>query len=531
MVRIKNILIIIILLSTSLLLNSCYKKRFDVDKIGGGQWNPEIAAPVVKSRLTMKDIIENSTEEWKEYPDGLLSLIYRQRSYSTFADSTVIIPDQSIDTNLTLVLPPSMVPGDSTSELFDIYASLKGNNNEVLDTVFFKSGFMDVEISTDLNHDANIDIIIPELTKYGVTFYKTVKIPKSNGGMHTVKVSFPLNLYTAVFKHPNGNDNVLHQFFKARVNFGVAANNSPYVLKIKQGLSKVTYYNASGYFGKYNFIADKSVLGISLFDNSTVDQIFLEDPKLHLSFYNSFGIPLNVHMDEFYVERDGVTKDVISTLLPDMAIDAAKKMYDFDTTSYLFDKNNSNITDLFNFQPKKVVFKETFTTNPSGNPVYNFLMDTSRVYVNAEIELPLYGRALNFTVQDSSDFSIKKDEGVISADLRFNLSNLFPSEAKVQVYLADTNYVILDSLLSKDQQILVPATVGPPPDYRTSTPLNQTTVVTLKGDKLQHFWDTKKIIFRASLSTTEQGQKVVKIYSDYYVDIKMAVKLNYMTEL
>jgi hypothetical protein len=531
MIRNKSILLILTLLSASLILNSCYKKRFSTDKIAGGDWNPEIAAPVVKSKMTMKDIIKNSSEEWKEYPDGLLSLIYRQKAASSFADSIVKIPDQSIDTSLQVVLPPSMIPGDSTSQLLNVYGELKGSNNEIIDTLFIKSGSFDLEFTTNLNHDASVQIIIPDLAKYGVTFYQVVKIPSAGGSLHTVKASFPLNLYTAMFKHPNGNDNQIQQYFKVVVNFGNAANNSPYVFKIKQSVSGLTYYDVSGYFGEYNFPIEQTTLGISLFDNSTVEEIFLEDPRLHLHFYNSFGIPLNVHMDKFYVERDGVTKDVISTLLPDFSVSPASQMHMFDTSSFTLDKGNSNIIDLFNFQPKKVIFAETIKTNPSGVPQHNFMMDTSKVYVEAEIELPLYGRTLNFTVEDTALFSTEEDKGVISVDLRFNLANMFPSEANVQVYLADTNDVILDSLFDKKAMVLVPAVVGPAPDYRTSDPINQTTVVTLKGDKLKNFWKTGKIIYRADLSTAEQGQKVVKIYSDYYIDIRMAVKLNYLKEL
>lgn len=531
MIRKNKYLILLVLLSASLLMNSCYKKRFSTDKLAGGEWNPEVAAPLIKSNLTMADIIKNSSEEWKEYPDGLLSLIYRQKVASSFGDSIVEIPDQSIDTSLSVTLPSAMIPGDSTSLLFNVFSKIVGSNNELIDSIFVKHGTLDFEITTDLNHDAKVQIIIPDLTKYGVTFYQTVKIPSAGGSTHTIKVSFPLNLYTAVFQHPNGNDNKIQEYLKVLVNFGPFANNSPYKLDIKQGISNLTYYYANGYFGQYNFSIDKKTLGISLFDNATVDEIYLEDPKLHLKFYNSFGIPAEVNMDEFYVERNGITKDFISTLLPTMPIGASTTMGVFDTTIYTFDKNNSNIIDLFAFQPKKVAFKETFLTNPAGIQAHNFIMDTSKIYLDAEVEMPMYGRALNFTMTDSADFSLEKDDGVISADLRFNLDNYFPAEAYVQIYLADSQNVILDSLLSYDQKVLVPAVVGPPPEYRTSQPLNQTTVVSLKGDRLKNFWNTDRIIFKATLSTSEQGQKVVKIYSDYSIDIRLAVKLNYLTEI
>lgn len=531
MIRRKSLFTLIALLSISILFNSCYKDRFSTDNLAGSDWNPELAAPIVKSHISMADLIKNSSEEWVEYPDGLLSLIYRQKTSTSFTDEIVKIPDQSADTTFKVILPNSMIPGDSTSQLFSFFSKVVGANGETIDEMFIKDGFLDFQVTTNLNHKAKIQIIIPSLTRYGVTFYQTVEIPSAGGATHTVNLSFPVGLYTAKFNHPNGNDNQIEEFLKVYINFGVAANNSPYTFEITQGLRDLTYYTATGYFGQYNFEIAKEILGVSLFDNATVDDVFLEDPKLHLRFYNSIGIPINVTMDEFYVERNGNTLNVTSTNLPAFGINPAIKMYAYDTTEITFDKTNSNIIDLFNFQPKKVVFKETFQTNPSGIPQFNFIFDTAKVYVDAEVELPLYGRALNFTLSDSTLFGLNKVEGVISADLRFNLGNTFPAEATVQIYLADTNGVILDTLLSGNDRVLNAAIVGVPPDYRTISPINQTTVVSLKGDKLENLWKTQQIIYTVTMSTSEQGQKVVKIYSDYGVDISLAVKLNFLTEI
>ena len=530
MIRRSSLIVLSILLSL-LFLESCYKERFSTDKLAGSEYNPELAIPLVKTRMTMEDITENSNEEWKEYPDGLLSLIYRQRAQTDLANDFVEIPDQSADTSFQVILPPSMIPGDSTSKLFSFQAEVNGSNNEIIDSIFFSGGFLDFQVRTDLNHDIKIQVIIPSLTRHGVTFIQTVDVPSAGGAMHTVNVSFPIVDHTALFDHPNGNDNVIDEYLKVFINFGAAANNSPYTLEINQGLRDVTYYFVSGYFGQYDITIDKEVLGVSLFDNKTVDEVFMEDPRLYLNFYNSFGLPISVLMDEFYVEKDGVIKDMVSTNLPSFEINPAKKQDRFDTTVVVFDKNNSNIVDLFNFQPKKVGFKEVLTSNPNGTPVYNFLEDTSKVIVEAMVELPLHGRTLNFTMQDSADLDIDEQEGVVSAELRVNLANKFPAEATLQIYLTDSNSVILDSLLPENEQLLVPAIVGPPPEYITGEPLNKTTVIKLEGERLKHFWDAKRVLYKATMSSSNQGQKIVKIYSDYYIDIRLAVKLNYLTEI
>jgi hypothetical protein len=531
MLRKKSLLTLIVFLGTLLLLNSCYKDRFSTDKLADSEYNPELAAPLVKTKLTMSDVTENSSEEWLENPDGLLSLIYRRSAATDLITNLVEIPDQYADTTFQVFLPPSMIPGDSTSKLFSFMAKVNGSNNEILDSLFFKAGFLDFDVTFNMNHDSKIDIIIPGLTKHGVTFIRTIDIPATNGSTQVIKKSFSIVDYVAQFQHPNGNDNEIEEFIKIYVNFGPSANNSPYQMNISQGLRDVEYYFASGYFGQYDFDIAKEVLGVSLFDNSTVDEVFLEDPRLYLNFYNSFGIPIEVTMDEFYVEKDGNTMNVVSTNLPTFDINKATTPGTYDTTVITLDKNNSNIIDLFNFQPKKVAFKEKLRTNPLGLYNYNYLDDTSQVKVEAVVELPLYGRTLNFTLRDSTDIEFDKIDEVQSVEVRLNLANEFPAEAKVQLYLADSNSVILDSLLAADEMVLVPAVVGAPPDYRTSQALNKTTVVTLSGERLKHFWEAKRLVYVATMSTADQGSKVVKIYSDYGIDIRLAVKLNYLTEI
>lgn len=513
------------------MLNSCYKKRFALDKVAGGQWNPEIAAPLIKSELTMGQIIERSTEEWKEYPDGLLSLIYRNKVATKFSDSLVTIPNQSIDTSLNVILPSGMIPGDSTLRIFKMNARVKGDNNETLDSIFIKKGFIDCEIVTNLNHDASLQLIIPSLTRYGVTFYENIDIPKTNGSLQTIHVSFPLNLFTAKFNHPSTGMNVLEEFLKVAVKFGPQTDNSPYVFKVTQSLRDLTYYNAYGYFGQFSFSNSMTQTALGLFDNGTVDETFLEDPKVRLKFYNSYGAPINVNFDQLYVEKFGATKNFVSTLLPSVVINGSSFINTFDTTEYIFDRNNSNIIDIFNFQPRNLFIQESYVANPGGTPNANFIMDTSRVYLESEVELPLYGRTLNFTLGDSSLLNIEKIQGVNSVDLRINLANMFPAEAVVQLYLQDSLGNVTDSLLAENQKVLVPAIVGPAPDYRTNSPLSATTVVSLTGDKMERFFSAKYLKYEASLSTSEQGQKVVKIYSDYFVRIQLAVKLNYTQEI
>ncbi len=521
---------VFVFLVLGVLSNSCYKDRYDLDMLKGGEYNPEIAAPLFKSRLTMSNVVEKSLEEWKEYPDGLLSLVYRDTITSKLANLVIDIPDQDHDTSLNLVLPPGMIPGDNTFKIFQLKTKLQGANNERIDELFFKSGYLDFEIETNLNHDCTIDIIIPQLEEYGITtFLKTITIPAStDGSSHTITASFPIGLYVATFTHPN-NDNVIDEYVEVRLQMAPRPDNSPYDLKLTQRLRDIEYYNASGYFGQYTFDIEKQSFGISLFDNSVVSDIFLSDPKLYFNIHSSYGIPMEVKFDELYVENS--TSQLNFSVLPTYQLPASPGVGQWAVVSDTLDKDNSNLVDIFSFQPRKVFMKESLKSNPSLAQVPNFIMDSSRVFIDVALELPLYGKALYFTLTDSVVLNIEPIEGVQSIDLRLNLSSTFPSEALIQVYLVDTTGEVLDSLFGVSQKVLSAATVGPAPDYRTTGPINQLSVINFSGTKLQALYNAERLKFVAKLSTSNGGNSIVKIYSDYYVDFNVATKINYLTDL
>ena len=111
--RSRSKFILLAILAMSVLTHSCYKDRLGLDKIAGGKWSPELAAPIAYADLTMDYMIRDSKETWKEYPDGLLSLIYRQDAISDIAADVIEFPDQHSDTIVQFNMNPNMQVGDS----------------------------------------------------------------------------------------------------------------------------------------------------------------------------------------------------------------------------------------------------------------------------------------------------------------------------------------------------------------------------------------------------------------------------------
>jgi len=529
--RIYKVLIfmLVVLVTTA----SCYKERLGFDKIAGGTINPLLAVPITYGDLSMQNIIDNSSEIWKEYPDGLLSLVFVGDTISNFASDIISFPDQSKDTSISFSIPPGMFPGDSASSpYFLVKSNFQGSNNERIDSVLVKDGYLDIEITTNINHSSSVVIIIPQITKYGSSFYQRISIPYTGGTSNTVSVSVHLQDYYINFNQNSGSPNEVVEYVKIYFVRGNGSDNSPYTFDIKQSIRSFDYYEIYGYFYQKTFTIDQTEIPISIFDNSHYSDISLENPELRMIFANSIGIPMDLTFTDLYVEKNGSKMNITSPQLPTVPINSPdfSNVGGYDTTRIAFNSSNSNIKDIVSFNPNKLVYSGSVLLNPTSAVVPNYVFDTSNVGVRLELEVPLFGRAMSFTMQDTSIFSLGEDiniDDLESIDLNINALNYFPLNAKLQLYLADSNSVVFDSIFSGQKQVITSAVPGIAPDYRVSDPVHFLTTISLSDHKLQSLKKAESIIISATAQTYDEGSKLVKIYSDYKISVELSAKGKY----
>ena len=165
-------------------------------------------------------------------------------------------------------------------------------------------------------------------------------------------------------------------------------------------------------------------------------------------------------------------------------------------------------------------------SNPSGAPVLNFVLDKSRFDVDMQVELPMYGKAWNFVVQDTMNITLGSD--ITKAEqlfFRTNTNNGFPTDARIQIYFLNQFNVVLDSLSSPSTMIAAGAPVGPAPGYKVTTPVLTTNETTFNKDKIMKLQGCEKAVVRAYLNTTDANSgQLVKFYSDYTIDIRVGLR-------
>ncbi len=527
----------LIILLIIIVLQSCYKDKFNFDSMTSTELNANWAVPLVKSTLTIADLIDETSTTLTEDLDHFLTLVYTNRILSKLANEMIEIPDEVIDTTIYFSYPINLPPGDSTTESFVYTQAFNTPNNEIIDSVYIKSGTFHFYAKGYMNHNGKVVVTIPGLRKDGDVFQDTLRYIYTGRLPVIVDTKYDLSGYIMKLVHMGGNNNQLKEYVSITGYADTLKDKSPYKFITTKSIKDLEYTKVFGYFGQYDYNFEVEKLRIKMFEEISKGMQILEDPKFNLIFKNSFGMPIQASFIEFTAHHFPVEVPITGPGLQNINV-----YYPFYnqigqeiTTIHTLDKNNSNVKDAFNINPKYINYKIDAKSNPSGVVTQNFALDSSRFIVDMEAELPLFGRGWGFVLQDTNEFNFEEDIGDIeeieSVEFRINANNGFPADGIVQVYFTDTNYVVLDSLLNPLEQILSTAIPGGPPTYRVLEKTNKTTSIVYDRARLDKIFHTMKIITKAEFSTVNNGGTIVKIYSDYGVDVKVGVKAKVNVDL
>jgi hypothetical protein len=131
---------------------------------------------------------------------------------------------------------------------------------------------------------------------------------------------------------------------------------------------------------------------------------------------------------------------------------------------------------------------------------------------------------LRYGIRDT--FSINFDNYREFNEVEFKVisENGIPLDIGLQIYFADQNGIILDSLFTPAGDIIAAA----PVDVSSSLPVGVTekiTYTTFDGARFDHIKTAKKLFMRGSFSTINNGTTNVKILSSQKVEVRMGMKI------
>lgn len=519
-----TILTAIIILSVT----SCLKKEdFDFDKLVYPDWEPNFSLPLVYSSLDLSQVLNEVEDSDMLIEDAqhFLTLVYKRRLMSQIAQEVFEIDNQTFNNNHSFSLPAGFSVGDSSTFTFSDDFVFATTNNEVLDTLYLKEGTLDLQIQSNINHDTRIRVFLPTVRRNGVPFVETIN-QVYTGTPYNINLSFDLEDYVMAFHHSGG------MFNQLPINYEITAFNnsgasdlSPYVFDCNVGFDNLAYEKMIGFLDYIEYQFNDDSLSIDIFKNSWFGNFLLQDPKLFIRVTNSLGFPLEIVFDylEGYNPNTSVNVPITGVSTP-ISVNQPAYMGDITTTTIELNKDNSNIKDAINDMPHHLHYRFDGHANPTGIYTPNFVLDTSAFKVDIELEMPLYGQAWDFTIQDTIDYEFEQLEEVVYAKFLIDITNGFPIDAGIQIYFADTTYQVIDSLFTYKKEIITAAPVGSSPNYRVVERRHKYTEIFLSASRLENISKARHMIIAANMATTNTGTDIVKIYSDYLIDVRLAIQ-------
>jgi len=493
-------------------------------------YKPNLALPLVKAKFTLRDILKKEANNNNISTDanGFIDLIFKTKIFSKTAEELVPITNQ----NFVTVLKPTnssliSIPPNTTLPTiqFNKTFSMNLGNGVFVDTITLKSGKLRIILNSsyDLNFNATIHLAGTNLI-----------IPLARSGTPPLSIDTLIDLSNQKISLDNSSSSNPNQ---VQVDISLTlknASNSQAVnalndsITLSLGFEDFRFKKLYGKFTDFVILSEPDTVPISIFETALgLGSIKVDNPKLTTKFSNSFGVNVNASFPMFigYNElanpktRTFSGVGVPSNINP-LVVNGSSIIGQSEDTSFILNTLNSNIVDVINMQPKKVIYQIKAIANTVNS---GFILDTSKIDIDMEIDLPMSGTIDDFVFRDTIDYVFDKTKNIESVSLRSIITNGFPFKTYIQVYFANENNVVIDSLVKdKLDQIVIDAAPTKSTGEVNGPPAKQQSDLTIGAGVIPKLDLVKKFIVQARTSSYES--KKIKIYDFYNMEIRLGVK-------
>lgn len=515
---------------TTLFFLSCEKTDFS--KLAGITWNPDLAAPIGYADFDVYDILAaaDSTDLIVVNKNtGEIALTYNSEIASFGAASILNLP--IVNENYALTLPDlgltAGLPFSGTiSESNTEYLPITIDNNAEIFNILLKSGNLDLNVSTNLRHDVELTAKLLDIKKGGVIQTKKINLKYNNSIPQTGRIVFDLTDCMADFTANGTKTNTIRIQFDSKIT-GTGAPISPTDdIQIDLDLNSMNFSNATGYFGQQPLANAMDTIDIKVFNKNETKGIFhLENPSLTFFVDNSFGIPADINFGELKtVNRETNEEFKLTGFDKKLTLKTPTKFGDKAQTTLKLDKTNigNGLTSILSPTPKIFVYDLSADANPAGKTATpNFITDSSKIVIRADLLLPLEGYAYDFRLTDTIPFGLDYDVKMIeSAMFRLNVLNGFPIELNADVVMMDENYKPLFKLLN-NQNLVDAAPVDATGRVKKNGAVKKISDIELTAAQRALLNKVKYIELTGAAQTTTPQKTTVKFYDDYTFSLKL----------
>ncbi|MDF1695180.1 MAG: hypothetical protein P1U56_05085 [Saprospiraceae bacterium] len=503
--RNSHILLFFFLLMTMFWVQSCENYE-DLSSIDRPEEEIEIAVPLINTEFLISDFTgEGGPENVSIRVDSedRVTLIYngdvvRQNVNAVF-QPVPFFEFPVLDTFFTIPVP---------------FASDQRVDKAIFGNTNFKLNFI-----SDFEEDVEVKVTIPQLSKNGEQFSVDLTVPY-NG---SIPVEYTSDLFSVQGWTLESEENIIDIIYDARLADGSKQKFTAVIM----AFDVIVFDYVEGYFGSEVFDINGDFIAIGILDNWVSGGLSFEDPKVKVFVENAFGFPVRSIFNKMQVvTTTGEVLDMESEIIDnnvDFAYPALDEPGVVKITEFSFDKDNSNIVDLF----KEKVSRVTYDIDAGANPdmdesITGFVNEDSYFLVSVDVELPLEGTVNNLVLQDEVELDLGDLDDITRAEFKTIVANDFPADVSLQGYIYDDNNGLLDSLF-EERLLLSSATLDP--STGKTLPADEVTIFTeFTEDRFVNLKNGKKVVVDLKINTEQTSSGALWIYNDYGILFKVGAK-------
>ena len=462
---------------------------------------PTEAIPLASGDVSILDLISDQDSTYlKTYSDGLLYLSYSETLKSTDIRDKFNIPNNN--STASLDLPVGSVPASSSDAQYGPPLNKQIDLNltpQQLSEILLKGGSINYSASLSaptspangLPFEVNVTMtdVVDKNTLAPLTFTAT------NG-------SSSKSLVNAIMKMDRNKFNIkLDLVLKKRTQ----AVFVPVGTKLNVQLSFVNldFAYIKGFFGDQTVNIPAQSIEMTVFNSSLKkSQVSFAQANVTLSVKNDYGVPVEVTFSKLEARKTGSTLPFQITPSSPVTLNSPTTL----GTTALTTVTVNNGSAIVNYSPAELYYAASARINKGLADGVDFMADTSKMRVALAAEVPLYGYASGITMLDTLkvDLGDADKSTVQSASLKIHAVNQMPLDVNAQLYLADKNYQIIDSLFKSNQTYLVKsASVTAAGDLDKATTSDLTLI--LDPDKVAKIFTSNYLIVRSRLNTAKDA--------------------------
>ena len=377
-------------------------------------------------------------------------------------------------------------------------------------------------------------------SKFAENLNLSINFPDATVGGSAISptaISLPKGSKTGTFDLSNANiflgavDTLTHNMLRVAVSPSISSSgnlvdfDSSDFVKLDIDPANIIIDYVDGYMGQKTWTVDVDDVDFDALAELGKG-LTLTNPKMSIIVKNSFGIPILLELSLIAKDNKGASVDMQPpTMLfgyPTIAQAGTTVNSKFD-----IDKSNSKIVEALGLPPTKFAISGKAYLNKDGFKGYNdFVSSKSSMSLSFEANMPLSIIAQDFSIRDTAELkeTLKGLDIFDFLELKIKTTNGFPLEGALDLYFADANGVILDSLVNTT---LVASGI-PDATGKVVTRTENMTSFLLDKETLKNIaTETKfaqKLIFVTHFYTYNKGTQSVNIHTDNQLDIAIAFR-------